>query len=470
MSIHLKLLATESRASSAPVEPTAPAGEFDRALAEARDADARDRKASRAGDDDDPRAHGPGGVPGRDPAGHEPKRMRREEHRAEALQVAVERLTGEGRARDAATHARVASALLDAASTIARGTQTPPKRPLAAPMAPTSTLPEATRSESARSESARSESARSEAARSESARPDPTRSEPARPESARPESARPESARPDSARREAASREVTRSVRTRPGTGQKVDGDASKRDGVAQLRASAVEAMRRAVGTALPNVVRGAASAASQLGRYAIRAEAAVQAAAQAAVDEAGQSADDGLAIDALTAVAGIETSAAGRVETPNAVQQVASARDTAAVVEKLVDQIDTRMLKTGRTQQKMTVQLGGDLGAVRLSLSLARGEGAGQLRVVMEAGSTVAAAALESGVPMLAERLEAKGYTEPVVEVREGKDAEDAGERSDRDAHEQREAAQDDEALAAAIGRRYRDGRARAGRTRGIA
>ena len=141
-----------------------------------------------------------------------------------------------------------------------------------------------------------------------------------------------------------------------------------------------------------------------------------------------------------------------------------------AAVVATVTDLADLAALQRGVVSQRLTVDAGA-LGEVRVRMDLTRtADGGRQLQVVVEAAEAQAAAALRSEVVGLVEGLERRGYVEPVVEVRSGGGVdsgarEQAGDRGS--AHERREAAADAEAMAAAVGRRYRD-RA-SGQARGV-
>jgi hypothetical protein len=165
--------------------------------------------------------------------------------------------------------------------------------------------------------------------------------------------------------------------------------------------------------------------------------------------------------LDSKLAATVATTQSAGPVGAPtraDAVTQVALPRDVAAAVDQLADQMDTAAVTRGRLQQHLRVQLGDQLGAVDVRLRMGHGAEAGRLHVTMSAAEAATASMLEGGLLGLSERLESRGYLDPVVEVQEMESAEaETGSRHGR-GEEQMESARDDEAFVAAIGRRYRD------------
>jgi len=154
---------------------------------------------------------------------------------------------------------------------------------------------------------------------------------------------------------------------------------------------------------------------------------------------------------------------AASATQTP-LVEQVAATRDSSQVVEQVLDRLDTIKLSKSGATQRLTVDMGRQLGRIALSFRLATHSDAAQskLHVVMETEQTQTKALLQSGLTGLREGLTNRGYVDPVVEVRGGNPSDEGGlSQSDREGSSERngsEAAANAEANAAAFGRRLRD------------
>lgn len=170
-----------------------------------------------------------------------------------------------------------------------------------------------------------------------------------------------------------------------------------------------------------------------------------------------------------LTPVQGAQVTAAAQGGTDVApTQQVApeapvaavkTAQDVMQMTDQLIDQLDGMISKRVDVSHKLTVQLGKELGEVKLAVVMNAGGGK-SLHVTLEAAEAQTATLLKSSISAITDGLKDKGYLDPVIEVEAGRDAEAA---TDHDAdgsrgQDQKELSEQAEAYLAAIGRRAAD------------
>ena len=136
---------------------------------------------------------------------------------------------------------------------------------------------------------------------------------------------------------------------------------------------------------------------------------------------------------------------------------KVAAPSEIKAVVEQIMQHLDATQLRSATQDVRLTVNLGA-LGDVAVRVEAARGTG--PLRVVLQASDPSTVAMLKDGIATLVDALGQKGYVAPVVEVKEGAASGELHEEKHGERGFARwEAAADQEAVAAAMGRRVRDG-----------
>jgi hypothetical protein len=167
-----------------------------------------------------------------------------------------------------------------------------------------------------------------------------------------------------------------------------------------------------------------------------------------------------------LKSLMGETSSATGstlEVNSSNAVERIHAQQSLQSVRESIMDHLATRELQRANTETRLTVRLG-EMGGVQIKLKMVGDAGGAQrLQVAIHATDAQTTNLLKQGVAAMAEALESKGYTSPMIEVSDAGASEtknDDGRPSnfDQNTRDGREQSADDEAFSAFIGRRHRD------------
>ena len=135
------------------------------------------------------------------------------------------------------------------------------------------------------------------------------------------------------------------------------------------------------------------------------------------------------------------------------------TAQDVMQMADQLIDQLDRMISKRADVSHKLTVQLGKELGEVKLAVQMNARAGT-SMHVTLEAAEAQTATLLKSAVTAISDGLKDKGYVDPVIKVGPGHDAEAAkdNDADDSRGQKQRELNEQAEAYLAAIGRRTAD------------
>ena len=201
--------------------------------------------------------------------------------------------------------------------------------------------------------------------------------------------------------------------------------------------------------------VKGQAHSAVRMSRAPAQAVVAAQVEAELKRATVEGSRTAGVTADAIaTAMGEAQVQPTLQAAAPTTIEAPVATRDAAALAERVLAQVDQMVLRSGRMRQTVNLVLQ-DMGRLTVDVKMTAG---GELHVMMQASEAQTAALLERGLGGLAEGLRSRGYADAVVEVRTADGAEAEGREGTGKQTGQETQAEDDEALAAALGRRYRD------------